>query len=132
MDPSDRAVVVPGGNVTYTCVYSTPNSEESILSIQWLVNRSLLEGFNLTNVVSEFIPFFGGIGILFFFDLPLEYNDTCIQCMATLSTGYDITSGETNMLLQGMQCKLYYYSVVNSITSVIRYSLDYSLDKVWK
>lgn len=101
--PSDRVVVaVLGGNITFTCVSWTPNI---ILNIQWLVNESSVEDFNLINVVSEFTQKFGGIGKLVFFDLPLEYNNTCIQCMATLSSGYDSTSMETILLLQGMNLR---------------------------
>lgn len=97
LHPSDRLVVVPGGNVTFTCV-----SQESILSIQWLVNSSSFEDFNLTNVMSEFTLDAGGIGALNFFNLIQEYNNTSIQCIATLSSGQDSSSRETILLLQGI------------------------------
>lgn len=100
MHPADRVVVVLRSNVTFTCFYLRQNSGGSTLSIQWLVNSSSFEDFNLTNVVSEFKPN-AGIGVLNLFDLSLEYNNTCIQCVVTLSSGHDSASRETMLLLQG-------------------------------
>lgn len=101
MYPSNKVAVVLGGNVTFNCVYSTSNSE-SMYTLRWLVNGSSFEGFSLTNVVSKYFSIGGGTGLLSFFDLPLEYNNTVIQCMVTLNSGHDYTSGESMLLLQGL------------------------------
>lgn len=87
---------MPGGDANFFC---QPIAGR-IISVQWIVNGSLLEHTNLENVISEFNDF--GIGSLTFTNLPLLYNMTRIRCNATLISGNKVSSNEsTILLLQG-------------------------------
>ncbi len=72
-------------------------SGTTITSVEWLINGTRLEDFSLTNVETQFIELFRQ-GSLVFSNISVEYNNTNIQCRATLS------NGETNsatLLVQG-------------------------------
>lgn len=82
MFPPDPVRTVPGGNAVFRCA----SSGLITIRVQWLVNGTLLENLNLMNVTEEFTSIGGGIGLLQFKNLPIDYNMTEIQCEATLSS----------------------------------------------
>ncbi len=99
--PPGEFVSFPGGNVDFTCLTS-PASGDMIVSVQWIVNGSLLDTLVLRGVSTEFSPISNGIGLLEFTNLPLEYNTTSIRCIVSFETGLTISSNEaTLLLLQG-------------------------------
>ena len=89
-------VFTPGGNPIYNCV----SSSATIASVEWLINGTGLEDLNLTNVVTEFSELTGQ-GILLFNDVSVEYNNTNIQCRATLSNGDTVNSWTSTLVVQG-------------------------------
>ena len=92
-----KTVGVPGDNFGFLCT----NPSRTALSVQWLVNGTLLENSRLVNVFQHF----DGRSIVaeLSFNLPLEHNVTTIQCIynfASENTSY--ASSETiTLLLQG-------------------------------
>ena len=70
-----------------------------IVSLQWLVNGSLVENVNLTNVRTEF----GNIsGVLRFYDIPVEYNMSSIGCMIIAEGNSEpLLSHQSSLILQG-------------------------------
>ena len=101
--PSDEFVSVLGGAATFRCFTTIPGT--TIVSVEWLVNGTLLTNLvsSFRNVSVTFNTVGGGVGILQFADLPLEYNNTQISCNATFSTGQFRSSTTTSILriLQG-------------------------------
>ena len=88
-----------GGGATFRC-FSIDHADFS--SVQWLVNDTELENFNITGVKESFRT--GSYyGILEFSEIPLQYNETSVQCRATLSSGNNIpeSSEPSQLLLQG-------------------------------
>ena len=100
--PPDQLVSVPGGTASFNC-YSLNPGGDTILSTSWLVNGTLFDTLDLgEDVTARFNEEFQ-IGKLDFDNLPLSYNGTRIQCMATFSSGYNLTStGATLLLIQGL------------------------------
>ncbi len=90
---SNGNVFIPGGNPTYIC--ASPSG--TITSVQWLIKGTQLENLSLTNVETEFSQQTSQ-GILVFFNVSVEYNNTNIQCRATLDNGETVDS---TLLVQG-------------------------------
>ena len=63
---------------------------------QWLVNGTQLEHSDEISTTAE-----GDIGILTFSNIPVDYNDTTIQCIVTLTSGDTISSNNATLLVQG-------------------------------
>ena len=92
--PSETVVGIPGDNFDFHCM----DPSRTALSVQWLVNGTLLENSELMNVFQEFNSRSKTADL--FFDLPLEHNATTIQCIYNFAT--EIVSSETiTLLLQG-------------------------------
>ncbi len=84
-----------GGSVSLNCLSL---SGDRITNVQWLLNGSPIEeGPNVEIVL------FATVGlVLRFRNLPVEYNETAIQCRADLDSGITQTSeGTLLLLLQG-------------------------------
>ena len=98
--PRDVVVSYPGGSATFDCIsFSTET-----VDVHFLVNGSLFDSLTLKNVTQEVLLNNMGqaqAGILRFEDLPVEYNNTRIQCRAELSIGSFVTSVVYTLLLQG-------------------------------
>lgn len=92
MLPLDQVRSVPGGDAVFRCA----SSGQTTVRIQWLINGTPLESLNLMNVTEEFTSIGDGVGILYFTNLPEDYNMTRIQCEATLS------SGSTSLSINGV------------------------------
>ena len=69
----------------------------SVVSIQWLINRTQLENLNLQNVNTRF---FSGTGRLDITHIPSDYNDTTIQCIANFGDRNE-PSNILTLLVQG-------------------------------
>ena len=94
----DKNVVIPGTlQATYICHFI--NNNGNIQQYHWLVNGTQLEDLNLGNGVQ--VVESRSTGILSFINIPEEYNDTIIQCEATLTSGEIIYSNNAILLVQG-------------------------------
>ena len=65
--------------------------------MQWLINGTLLENLNLSNVNARFSR---GVGRLEISRIPLEYNGTTIQCIANFENRNE-PSNILTLLVQG-------------------------------
>ena len=94
-------LVVPisgGGNGRFIC-HSI--SLDSIVSIQWLMNGSATltnEAVASGNVV---VLFDDETGVLDVINVPLDFNETSIQCNGLLTSGTNFTTQPAMLLLQG-------------------------------
>ena len=89
-----KTVGVPGDNFAFFC--SDPS--RTALSVQWLVNGTLLENGTLVNVFQEYNDRSKTADL--FFDLPLEHNVTTIQCIRNFASE-NVSSKTITVLLQG-------------------------------
>ena len=80
--PSETSIGIPGEKIYFTC--TDPSS--TALGAQWLVNGTLLENSGLVNVFEAYNR--RSKKAYLFFDLPLEHNDTTIQCIFNFATGH--------------------------------------------
>ncbi len=101
LSSSTGNVLIPGDNPTYNCA----SPLFTITSVQWLIDETRLEDLSLTNVETEFSQLTEQ-GTLRFNDISVEYNNTNIQCRATLSNGETVDSNNVTLLVQGEMCKL--------------------------
>lgn len=93
-------VSAPGGNTSFLCTSTIPHGERG-LRIQWLMNESAVlvnESIEQGNAVAYVS---GTIEVLKFTKIPLEFNQTMIQCNASLSSGEQFTSDIVLLQLQG-------------------------------
>ncbi len=65
-----------------------------------MINGTLLEDLNLTNVVTE-LSQVTRLGGLRFNSISVEHNNTNIQCRATLIIGESVESNNAALLVQG-------------------------------
>ena len=68
------------------------------MSIQWLINETLIENLNLSNANARL---FRGLGRLDITHTPLAYNGTTIQCRANFGNGNSILSNILTLLVEG-------------------------------
>ncbi len=94
---SPGSVFIPGDNPIFNCA-SLPHT--NITSVQWLINGTRLEDLSFTNVVTDFSELTRQ-GVLVFNNISVEYNNTNIQCRATLSNGETVDSNDFTLLVQG-------------------------------
>lgn len=69
----------------------------------WILNGSVLENLQLSNVEEQFSDDGIPVGILMFNEVPIKYNKTRIQCMAELETHQSASSTEALLLIQGFK-----------------------------
>ena len=91
---STKTVGIPGDNFGFLCT----DPSHTALSVQWLVNGTLLENSRLEIVFQEFNNRSKVADL--FFDLPLEHNVTTIQCIYNFASG-NVSSEAITVLLQG-------------------------------
>ncbi len=70
-------------------------------SVEWLINGTRLEDLSLTNVETVFVEL-SRQGSLRFNNIYVEYNNTNIQCRATLSNGETVDSNNVALLVQAL------------------------------
>ena len=91
---SHKTVGIPGDNFYFLC--SDPSL--TALSIQWLVNGTLLENSRLEIVLQKYDNRSASADLSF--DLPLEHNVTTIQCIGNFASE-NVSSETITLLLQG-------------------------------
>ena len=89
-----KTVGIPGDNFAFVCVDPSRNA----LSVQWLVNGTLLENSTLEDVFQQYNSISKTADLSF--NLPLEYNVTTIQCIYIFASG-NVASETIILLLQG-------------------------------
>ena len=89
-----KTVGVPGDNFNFHCL----DPSRTALSVQWLVNGTLLENSKLVIVFQAFNSRSKTADL--FFDLPLEHNVTTIQCIGNF-VSENVSSETITLLLQG-------------------------------
>ena len=89
-----KTVGILDDNFAFFC--SDPS--RTALSIQWLVNGTLLENSRLMNVFQEYNSRSKTTDLSF--DLPLEHNVTTIQCIGIFASE-NVSSETITLLLQG-------------------------------
>ncbi len=91
-----KRVTFPGMNFTFEC---QPHNSGPIQQFQWLLNGTRLEDLNQTErIMTHTTTIFG---LLNFNIISVEYNDTTIQCIVTLTSGEVISSNNATLLVQG-------------------------------
>ena len=85
-------MTTPNDAVAYSCLSPTNPFTE----IQWLLNTTLLEDLNLTDVTAAFAGITGTIEFL----NPSDYNVTSVTCRAELQSG-EQGSATALLLVQG-------------------------------
>ena len=91
---STKTVGFPGDQFHFIC--SDPSL--TALSVQWLVNGTLLENSRLEIVFQQYNSISKTADLSF--DLPLEHNVTTIQCIYNFASG-NVSSEAITVLLQG-------------------------------
>ena len=94
-------VSVPGMNTSLEC-------GEMLHLVKWIINGSLLDEHNNYADIREFFFNLSGTGTLDFYNIPVEYNGTTIQCCAYQEQNCTDLSDSVILLLQGT---FYYWSV---------------------
>ena len=89
-----KTVGIPGDNFAFYC--SDPS--HTALSVQWLVNGTLLENSTLEIDYQDFNNRSKTADL--FFNLTLEHNVTTIQCIGNFASG-NVSSETITLLLQG-------------------------------
>ena len=87
-----KTVGIPGDNFSFLCFSHTA------LSVQWLVNGTLLENSTLEIVFQEYNSILKTAELSF--NLPLEHNVTTIQCIFNFASE-NVSSETITVLLQG-------------------------------
>ncbi len=101
LSSSNGDVFFPGRDPVLNCA----SLSGTITSVEWLINGTRLEDLSLTNVETQFIELFRQGGLVFN-NISVEYNNTNIQCRATLSNGETVDSNYFTLLVQGEREKL--------------------------
>ena len=92
--PSETVVGIPGDNFHFIC----SNPSRTALSVEWLVNGTLLENSRLVIGLQSYKNKSKTADLSF--DLPLEHNVTTIQCIGNFATE-NVSSETITLLLQG-------------------------------
>ena len=96
---------------------------EPLASVRWRVNGSSLVELGLDSVVQQGI--FGTMGVLTFPSVPLEYNGTTVQCLATFPNGTLVSSNIAALVVQGIvvttgRCDRVHYVIPYSLGIISR------------
>ena len=91
---TSQTIGIPGDNFVFLCT----NPSHTALSVQWLVNGTLLENSRLVNVSQEFD--IGSKTGELSFNLSLKHNLTTIQCIGNFVCE-NVSSETITLLLQG-------------------------------
>ena len=89
-----KTVSTPGDQFDFHCL----DTSLTALSVQWLVNGTLLKNSRLENVFQHYSNLSKTADL--YFNLPLEHNVTTIQCIVNFASE-NITSETVTLLLQG-------------------------------
>lgn len=106
LDPSVDRITTPGGSALFSC-YATLGTSD-ITAAQWTLNGTSVETFNHTHnhthiVLDLAVTPIGNFGHLTLRDIPVEWNNTVIQCVGSFASGTQTPSATCILRLQGMQ-----------------------------
>ena len=119
---TSKTVGIPGDNFAFICT----DESHTALSVQWLVNGTLLENSRLMNVFQEFNNISKTDDLSF--DLPLEHNVTTIQCISNF-VSENVSSETITLLLQGLLSTIEFQTVGVIGTEVsITWTAPFTLD----
>ncbi len=103
VEPQEK-VITPGGIAIFHCEIINNND---MRQLYWLVNGTRLEDLKLgDDRVNDYMS--RGVRSLTFLPIPVEYNDTTIQCFANFTSGEIMYSNNATLLVQGEE-KSYIY-----------------------
>lgn len=98
MDPEENRITIPLGRAAFTC-YAT---WDDLTAIQWKMNNTRVENFDGDHVRVDFIrTIAGNVGSLVLMDIPVEWNNTIVQCVGTFPSGNQLATHNSTLLLQG-------------------------------
>ncbi len=106
---------------TYVCHFI---SNDGNIQYQWLVNGTRLEDLNLGDRVEVVNTI--AASVLSFVNIPEEYNDTTIQCIANFTSGDReriLISNNAILLVQGEEKLLALYVYIIHVTNCGRVRL---------
>ena len=83
-----------GGIAIFTC----RSKSSALTDVEWLINGTSLQELNDVRQVFEPIS---EVGIIRFDNLPVEYNNTVLQCIPIASSGSQMASRNSTLLVQG-------------------------------
>ena len=85
-----------GGDAIFICNFATT------IDVEWLINGTALSSLQLGEHVEQtFVPSIP-LGTLEFTNVPLEYNNTRIQCRANTTSDGILMSQNSTLLIQGL------------------------------
>ena len=101
----DEVIVFEGGTNAFSCTLDFETA------VEWVINGTLLEDpypMGVTTAINV-----GGGGSLIFNNVPLDYNGTTVQCIATTNGNVKRTNNST-LLVQGKDTLLFITSHYNT------------------
>ncbi len=96
MQPPDVLVTGLGHSAIFTC----SSTSTVIVDVAWLINGTSFNSLQLNDVDQGFEPI-SATGVLRFSSVPLEYNNTRIQCRANTTSHGVVSSRISILLVQG-------------------------------
>ena len=90
-------MTTPNDAVSYSCL----SPVDPLTEIQWLLNTTLLQDLNLTDVTTAFTGIVNAGSLVF--SNPSDYNVTSVTCRAELQSG-EQESATALLLVQGNSC----------------------------
>ena len=98
MDPEGNRITIPLGRAAFTC-YAT---WDDLSAVQWKLNNTRAEDFDRNHVTVELVRTrAGNVGSLVLMDIPVEWNNTIVQCVGTFPSGNQLATHNSTLLLQG-------------------------------
>ncbi len=110
LSPGQSVVIPTTPQASYICHFI--NNNGNIQQYQWLVNETQLEDLDLGDRVQ--VDESRSTRILSFMNISVEYNDTTIQCIVTLTSGEIIRSNNATLLVQGKD-KLVAFCILHTL-----------------
>lgn len=116
LDPAVDRITTPGGSALFSC-YAT-HGESDITGAQWTFNSTSADTFNQSHVVIDLAETpIGNFGYLTLRDIPVEWNNTVVQCVGMFASGTWTPSDTCILRLQGTALlRVYLYSGTCLIT----------------
>ena len=114
-------MTTPNDAVSYSCL----SPVNPITEIQWLLNNTLLENLNLTDVTTAFAGITGTITFL----NPSGYDSTNVTCRAELQSGEE-RSATALLLVQGIIMQKHALTVILCLLVCTSCRIFYELNTI--
>ena len=95
--PGTYVSFLGAANTTFKCT----SHGETLRGVQWYLNGSHLENFNLTQVRHTFVRRNFNYGLLVFSNMTQDFNETRVSCSAVVASGQTERSHDVLLLIQG-------------------------------